>query len=640
MNTLIRGAFRDFRCCWRQLAVTDIAYKIIAFILLTPLVAILFRVLVAASGSAVLADQDILFFFLGPVGWVCLIAVGALWLGIVALELAALMAIVATAGQQRIGVLDALRFALAKAWPVLQVTARLVVFTLLTVAPFLAVAAAAYFALLTEHDINYYLNHQPPIFFVALGVGVAIMATLLAVLLRLFTGWFFALPLVLFEGTCPSNALRVSRERAHGHRRTLLLWILGWILFTVVLSTLVTTLVFGLARLFVPHAAGSLELLLIAIGASLLLWAGGSLAVNLLSSTTFATIHFHLYRHLGSAGTAEACQLDIAETSGGDFRFKFTPLRLLAVGMVGIVVALAIGVLAMRDVRLEDDVEIIAHRGSSNAAPENTMAAVKKAIEDRADWVEIDVQETADGNVVVFHDSDFMRLGGVDLKIWDATMAELKEIDIGSWFSDKFRNERVPTLGEVLHACKGKVRVIIELKYYGHDEQLEQRMVDIVEACHMASDVAVMSLKADALKKMRALRPGWRVGQLLSVSAGDVGSISVDFLAVNARFTDRGFIRAVHGRGTRKREVNVSAERSPIRTSHHRGEIAKDVYVWTINDAVSMSTMIGRGVDGLITDKPALARSVLEQRARLSPPERLLLEMAEVFGVAAEIGEQ
>ena len=78
------------------------------------------------------------------------------------------------------------------------------------------------------------------------------------------------------------------------------------------------------------------------------------------------------------------------------------------------------------------------------------MAAIERAIEDGADFVEIDVQETADGAVVVAHDSDFMKLAGVNLKIWDATMADLQEIDVGSWFSPEFKDERVPTLGQVL----------------------------------------------------------------------------------------------------------------------------------------------------------------------------------------------
>jgi glycerophosphoryl diester phosphodiesterase len=268
----------------------------------------------------------------------------------------------------------------------------------------------------------------------------------------------------------------------------------------------------------------------------------------------------------------------------------------------------------MQDIRLEDTVEIIAHRGASKAAPENTLAAIRKAIEDQTDWVEIDVQETIDGEVVVFHDSDFMKLAGVDLKIWDATLADLKKIDIGSWFDAKFSDQRAPTLAEVLNTCRGKVRVNIELKYYGHDQQLEQRVVDLVEAHGMASNIVLMSLKTDAVKKMKRLRPDWKTGLLLSVSAGALKNLDADFLAVNAQFANRSFIRSAHDSG-------------------------KEVYVWTVNDAPTMSTMIGRGVDSLITDRPALARSVLEQRAQMNLPQRLLLELAGILGVTPKLGE-
>jgi glycerophosphoryl diester phosphodiesterase len=188
-------------------------------------------------------------------------------------------------------------------------------------------------------------------------------------------------------------------------------------------------------------------------------------------------------------------------------------------------------------------------------------------------------------------------------------------IDVGSWFAPEFKDERVPTLAEVLDTCKGKASVNIELKYYGHDEQLEQRVADIVEAHGMTSDVVLMALKVDAVEKMKSIRPDWKVGLLMSVSAGDLENLDADFLAINAGFANRGFIRSAH-------------------------EMDREVYLWTVNDAPTMSTMIGRGVDSLITDKPALARSVLEQRAKLSAPERLLLELAGMLGVVPEVGEQ
>ena len=76
-------------------------------------------------------------------------------------------------------------------------------------------------------------------------------------------------------------------------------------------------------------------------------------------------------------------------------------------------------------------------------APENTLASIRQAIKDGADWIEIDVQETLDGEVVVIHDSDFMKLAGVDLRVWDGTLEQLREIDVGSWFGPEFSTERV-----------------------------------------------------------------------------------------------------------------------------------------------------------------------------------------------------
>jgi glycerophosphoryl diester phosphodiesterase len=614
-RSLLDDTLGSLRGSWKSLVVTDIAFKILAFVLLTPLMGVLFRTLLAASGSEVVSDFDIAMFFLGPLGWLCSILVGAIWLGIIALELASLMAVMcAKDANLRLGALGAIRFSSAGALPIIQVTARIVAWTLLASAPFLAIAAVIYFRLLTEFDINYYLQEMPPVFRVSVGIGAILLIGLTSVLLRLYSGWLFALPLVLFEEVRPAEALRLSAERTHGHRRTLLLWIVGWGLVMTLLSALTTAIVGLVGRMIVPEATASLQFLAVAVGLVLLLWFAVGLAVNLLSTTSFAAMLFNLYRQLGHDGSTDLRLPGAAKAISGT-GLKITRQRLIVAAVVGVLLAIAIGVFALQSVRLQDDVEIMAHRGSSKAAPENTLASIQKAIDEGADWVEIDVQETADGEVVVLHDSDFMKLAGRNLKIWDATLDDLKDIDIGSWFAPEFRDQRVPTLAEVLDLCKGKIRVNIELKYYGHDQQLEQRVADIVRSREMDSQVVAMSLKMDAVRKMKSIRPNWRVGLLMSVSAGDLSKIEADFLAVNAGFVHRGFVRRVH-------------------------DAEKEVFVWTVNDALAMSNMIGRGVDGLLTDKPALARRVLEERAKMSAPQRLLLELAELLGVPVETAEQ
>ncbi len=612
----LRAVLRDFRHSWRELALTDIAYKLLAFIILTPIMGLLFRLLITLSGRKVVADEDIIQFLLEPLGWICLVTIGALWIAIIALEQAALLGVECAAdSRQRLGVVAALMFATAKSWTVLRVTLRIVMFSILAALPFLAIAGLTYWLLLTKFDINFYLTQKPLEFKVAIGIASILGIGLAAVLLRLATSWFFALPIVLFEDISPRDALQVSRDRVVGHRGRIITWIVTWLFATILLSVLATGMVTWVAQLLVPRVANTFSLLLVVVGATLLVWGLVSLAANLLGTTTFAALFFRLYANYGGSQDVDATRLSATQTRAAGPGFALTKRRLAVSMLVGVLVATAIGVYAFRSVSLDANVWIIAHRGASAAAPENTMASFEQAIAEQTDWTELDVQETADGQVVVFHDSDFKKLANVDLKIWDATIEDLKTIDIGSWFDPKFKDQRVPTLDEVLTLCKGKTKVTIELKYYGHDQQLEQRVAEIVEAHGMQSDIVIISLKQAGLQKMKKLRPQWKTGLLTAVALGKLANVDADFLAVSANIATRSLIRSAH-------------------------EQNKKVLVWTVNDPVTMSTMIGRGADGLITDKPALAREVIEARKSMSSIERILLELAGLLGVEREVVEQ
>jgi glycerophosphoryl diester phosphodiesterase len=606
-DRILRSARHDFRLVWKELFLTDILYKVVAFVVLTPLVGLLLRLSLAASGTSVLADQDILYFLLGPIGWATLIVVGGAWIAIVALEQAALMTIVAGATQERrTSVRVALLQTIPLAWPVLQVTARIVAIGLVTAAPFLLAIGGVYLTLLREFDINYYLTEKPPAFWIAAGLGGGIGAVLVLALLRVLLPAVYALPLLLFEGRESKETLRTSRDRTTGHLRFLALWILGWFAAMAALSTIGSSLV-GLAGSFVlPMISHSLWIAVIGVGLLLILWSLVNLGVTLLGASTFAVLLVNLYRDVAGEDRPVLEPATQVSTEGSSvMRFS---RRTLLLGFGGaLVMSALVGGLALRNIQTKDTTQVTAHRGASAAAPENSMAAVEQAIADKADWVEIDVQESSDGVVLVAHDEDLKKAAGVDLKIWNSTAEELRTADIGSKFSPEFADQRVPTLEEVLLACKGKVGVNIELKHYGHAEKLEQRVVDLVEAHGMVDDVLIMSLKYDSVQKVRRLRPNWTIGLLSAVAVGDLTKVDTDFLAVNTGIATRSFISSARKRG-------------------------KAVHVWTVNDPITMSTMIGRGVKSLITDKPALAREVLRQRAELGSLERLLLELAILFG--------
>lgn len=607
---LLRDVVACLKLSWRSLIATDLLYKLLAFVLLTPLFAALFRTLLTLSGNSVLSDVDIAMFFAGPFGWFCAIALGACSLGIVALEQTSLLWILAERSQgKKTSVLASLRFAAGNATNVLRVTARMIGWSLLAIAPFLLIAGGVYVWLLTDYDINYYLAERPLEFKIALTVGLCLALALAGVLLRLYSGWFLALPLVLFQKVSPKDALLESRNLVTGQRRRVVLWLALWIGVVIVSNILLTALVGGAGRLLIPTSVGSLALLVTQVGLMLLVMMFASLAINLIATIGFAGMLFQGFQLIDPSAAEAFDQSLVDDTVTPHQRAHplLTRWGLVGGGLAAAIVAAFIGSWSLKAAQFDDQVEIMAHRGASSVAPENTMAAYRQAIADGADWIEIDVQETADGEVVVMHDSDFMKLASNPLKIWDATREDLVDIDIGSWFDPKFSNERVPTLREVLQLCKDKIGVNIELKYYGHDQQLEQRVIDIVEQEGMVGQIMVMSLKPAGVNKTKALRPDWTCGLLLSVYVGNLEKINADFLAVNANFASRSFVNRAHQSG-------------------------KKVFVWTVNDAALMSQVMNCKVDGILTDRPDLAKAVVAERAEMTNVERLLTEIAILVG--------
>ena len=153
----------------------------------------------------------------------------------------------------------------------------------------------------------------------------------------------------------------------------------------------------------------------------------------------------------------------------------------------------------------ERKIAVTAHRGSSCKAPENTIGSLGQAIADGADYAEIDVQTTADGVVVLMHDADLMRTGAVNCKLQDILYETLREIDIGSWFSGDFKNERIVKIEEAMAFSRGRIRLNIELKYNRPDPELAGKVGRIIRINNFAEKCVVSSMDYNALKKFKQL---------------------------------------------------------------------------------------------------------------------------------------
>ena len=530
----LRGALSDFRRTWPQLVLTDLLARAIAVIAVTPVVGLLVKLFLMGTNDGVLADADIAAFALHPIGLTAIVIVGAVSLGVWFAELGVLMTIgFGAVDDRRVTWLAGVRYVSRHAARLVRLAGRIIARLLIIAAPFLAGVGGVYLLLLGRYDINFYLADKPPEFWWAVGLAGLLLFGLALLVLKAVSNWILAIPLVLFGAVGGREALHGSRRATDAHAWSIALWLAAWLVSIGLLSWLLAFAIGLIGDLLVPDVGASLVLMATGLALTLLVSFAVNLTVSIITTSLLPLFVVRLYRSLAGPGRLEP---EIADRGALGERATLTvPGKRYVWAAAALSIVVGIGAyIGGRGVAQDEDVIIIAHRGASGEAPENTMAAFEKAVADQADWIELDVQENADGVVVVQHDSDFKRVGREDLKVWNATNEELRDLDVGSWFGPEFADQRTPTLRQVLERAKGHVNVLIELKYYGHDKQLEPKVVEIVEQTGMEPHVMLMSLKLGGLRKAAALRPDWTRGLLNTVSVGDLTRLDVDFLALNA----------------------------------------------------------------------------------------------------------
>jgi len=282
-----------------------------------------------------------------------------------------------------------------------------------------------------------------------------------------------------------------------------------------------------------------------------------------------------------------------------------------------------------------NEVTVYAHRGASAYAPENTLAAFRLAVEMGAPWVEIDCSLTKDGHVVVMHDLTVDRTTNGKGLIRDHTLAQLRELDAGSWKDAKFAGERVPTLAEALSFLKGKARVLIEIKSMGGDQSdlmarirglagedrlvgrqrrealelisasqspdlaLTRKVVEGIRSCGMEHDVVIQSFSA----------------VICLIAGADGGRIPVAILASCEREDDRKWENLLReGRIIGVDAFNLqwnSVTRDRISQIHR---LRKKTACWTVDKANVGAEILDFGVDGIITNRPDVLVKLIASR--------------------------
>ena len=255
---------------------------------------------------------------------------------------------------------------------------------------------------------------------------------------------------------------------------------------------------------------------------------------------------------------------------------------------------------------LGNPVEVTAHRGYSAAYPENTIPAFKGAIQVGADWAELDVQQTADGEVIVMHDSNLKRTTGLDKEVWQVTWDEIKDLDNGSWFDKKYQTVRIPTLEEVLKVCRGKIHLNIEIKPSGHDKDLEEQVAKLLKKYHMRDTCVVSSLKYDSLRKIKEADDFIETAYITSVSYGNFTDLEyADGYSVESTLLSKSFVNKAQKAG-------------------------KQIYVWTVNSEERLEKVVGMGIDNVITDDPVMAKELIYEQEHSTFWDRYVKQLLQI----------
>ena len=254
----------------------------------------------------------------------------------------------------------------------------------------------------------------------------------------------------------------------------------------------------------------------------------------------------------------------------------------------GMYIYLAVTHRAQLNILYSTKAEVIAHRGDSENAPENTMAAIALAVENQADMIEIDVRQTADGEFILMHDESLYRTTGVKKKVGEVDYAYICTLDAGSHFSEEYAGEHIPTLEEVLQYGKeNDIFFNIELKTANTDTDYAQRICDIIVAYEYEDNCIVSSMDNEVLKQVKEVNEDIQTFIILSLVVGKMENLEhIDGYSIKYTYVTASVVKEIHKQG-------------------------KTVYAWTVNSEDKIKKLLLTDVDSIITDNPYNTKEII-----------------------------
>ncbi|MCI0766193.1 glycerophosphodiester phosphodiesterase [Bacillus sp. TL12] len=577
---VMKHSFQTVRFAFWNVLSFQLAYKLVAAIVFIPLFGMIFNKLLYWGGYANATNDELLAFLKTPYGIAAILILSLLALFLIFTEFAVLIIISYFAHKRQKVKLRPILYKTVTYLPSLF-TYCLPGFILYAVVLLPLLNLGYKSALIPEIQIPNFITGE--LFKTTMGqVGYY---TFFAVVAYLNLRWIFVLPIIVLEEKPFRIAARKSANLVKENFFKVLFFLIGFFISIgivfVLLMGMYLLVLWGVYEFTNPE--GTFALL-----------AESTLSVFLTSTLylfSFIMTPFYIMAltrlYLQKVPVEDVLLeegLDYSKTKADKCFFKKHRLKFIGVYIVGVfTVGMVVAFIVTFITNSYKEPIIMAHRGYVSKGVENTKEALQGAIDAKADYAEIDVLQTKDGELAVIHDLKLKRLANANVQVSDLTMEELRKLNL----QQDGHTGQISTLDEMIKLAKNKIKLNIEVKLHGNEKDFVKKVLKTIKDNDFEKQCVIQTLHYPLIKEFKRANPDIKVGYILYASRANLKYVQADFYVAEEHMLNKRLVKSA-------RKLN------------------KPIYVWTVNDMENLRKYYKLNVDGIITDYPVDVKETIK----------------------------
>lgn len=584
-NGLIASTFKNFNYNIKSMLLFEITYKLLASFIFIPLNCYILSKSITGIGIFSITNNELIkfgFTLKGIIGILLIIIVSSIFMFI---EISVLTYLASKSyKRKKASIIEASIYCTKLIPKTISLYSIPFILIINIISPITSVSL--YNILIRNLSINSFLK----IMFYSSNNAKILYYVFILLLLILFFNSILIIPCLVAENTSLKKALRNSIKIFENNRSTIIYYIILWITISIILMILLLCLYLFLGGYIIISMGEESPYLETFVISYLVFFILCYIIISIITLPLFISFLTELYyRNRCYKANEQSFNL---YTKIQNMRY-YKPLYKFKGVINTIIVFIFIFIVAFMTKSLlinksiDKYTHITAHRGSSSKAPENSISSILQAIMDGADYTEIDVMTTKDNQVVLFHDPTLYKVNNSIVAIKDLNLEDVKKIDNGSYFSPKFKGEKIPTLEEALKIAKDKIKINIDLKILKENDALPIEVAKLIKKYQMEEQVIVSSSDYNAIQQIKSYCPDVKIGYIMNVGFGNFSALDVDFISVEYQMLTPSMVYMMHA-------------------------LNKEVHVWTVNSTEHAKNAIKLRVDNVITDSVDVVDEVIQ----------------------------